>query len=185
MDTPPVLVAELLAGCICDPDIGDYQLRVFCGVGSNVTAYVVDEETVPGDWDCTAIDCCDYLDGKTLRLTVNATGGYSALTGVYTEPVIGCNSSLTYAYNSTDELTYENSSIDFFHGMGGVLSIAAIATKGTLSVPSYYCARGVSQYNSSQRIISGSVVLSNASVYQFGPAECPDSGTVTVTWVYL
>jgi hypothetical protein len=79
MDTPPVLVVEAVSGCICDPTPGDYELRVFCQVGEGEVTFVVDEDTVPGDWDCTLICKCDCEElqeagytGLRVSVTTNA-----------------------------------------------------------------------------------------------------------------
>ncbi len=58
MDTPPVLVDDRRAGCICDPEPGNYELRVFCQRGPSEFDFVVYEDTVPDDWDCEEL-CCD------------------------------------------------------------------------------------------------------------------------------
>jgi hypothetical protein len=66
---PPVLVDELLAGCICDPEPGDYELRVFCRVGEGEITLVVDEATVPDDWECAGICKCDCEELQELGYT--------------------------------------------------------------------------------------------------------------------
>jgi len=88
MDVPPVLVAELLAGCICDPEAGDYELRVFCRVGDGEVTFVVDEDTVPGDWDCDGVCDCSYLEGKQVAVTFAGSGVFSVLDGTYLGTVV-------------------------------------------------------------------------------------------------
>jgi hypothetical protein len=60
IDDPPVMVSDAAtSGCICDPEPGDYELRVFCSVGDGEITLVVDEDTVPDDWECTLKCKCD------------------------------------------------------------------------------------------------------------------------------
>jgi hypothetical protein len=89
MDEPPVLVSESLASCICDPEPGDYELRVFCRVGDGEITLVVDEDTVPDDWECFEVCPCDTrIDGQYL-ITIEATGdAWSQLSGTYAFPAL-------------------------------------------------------------------------------------------------
>ena len=106
MDEPPVMVAELLAGCICDPEPGDYELRVFCRVGDGEITLVVDEDTVPGDWDCVICSGsgCDEWFGRVALVTIIGSGDFSVFNGTYSAIVNG--SCLAWFFHSIPNVGY-------------------------------------------------------------------------------
>jgi hypothetical protein len=200
MDELPVLVAELAGGCICDPEPGDYELRVFCRVGDGEIALVVDEDTVPDDWDCVLECGCAYLDGKSVEVTITASGIYSALAGTY---IATFNSSTCGFYLSNTVIVSSSPIRDFIRLVVSYSNL--VGYEGVFGVGRYItnsigiCERVKTDFfpiNTEENPVGlllrysgtadSSVGLGKSPPWvDFGDLECPGDGNAAIQWRFI